>query len=64
MRPGKVTQAKRNRERAQQQKRQEKQARRAQRTLEKTQRVPANEMADGEDPQLAGLRPGPQPPLF
>ncbi len=59
--PAKVTQGKRNREQAQRVKRQEKEARRAQRKAEKADRpVPL----DGEDPDLVGLRLGPQPPLY
>ena len=42
-------------------KRQEKDARREQRKIEKANRV---DVPEGEDPDLAGLRPGPQPPLF
>ena len=57
----KMTQAKRNRERQLQMKRQEKLERRAQRKTENPEAVP---VLDGEDPDLVGLRPGPQPPLF
>jgi hypothetical protein len=60
-RPGKATLAKRDRERAKQAKQKEKEARRAQRKAEK---VPILRPKDGEDPDLAGMRPGPQPPLF
>ncbi|MGH7205852.1 MAG: hypothetical protein ACREI2_06545 [Nitrospiraceae bacterium] len=42
-------------------KRQDKEARRAQRKAEKVDRRPSIE---GEDPDLAGLRWGPQAPLF
>ena len=59
--PAKVTQGKRNREHAQKMKRQEKEARRAQRKAQKADRRP---LIDGEDPDLVGLRVGPQPPLF
>ena len=57
----KVTQGKRNREQAQKMKRQDKEARRAQRKAQKADRRP---LIDGEDPDLVGLRLGPQPPLF
>jgi hypothetical protein len=60
-RPGKTTVAKRDREKARQQKQREKDARRAQRKAEKESRAPR---ADGEDPDLEGLHWGPQPPLF
>ena len=61
-RPSKTTTAKRNRERELQLKRQEKEERRAQRKAQKDdERVPSLE---GEDPDLVGLRSGPQPPLF
>ncbi|MFQ5992516.1 MAG: hypothetical protein ACE5NA_08780 [Nitrospiraceae bacterium] len=59
--PGKATLAKRNRERIQQLKRQDKEARRAERKAQKADRRPSS---DGEDPDLEGLRWGPQPPLF
>lgn len=56
-----MTIAKRDREKAKQVKQKEKEARRAQRKAEKaTRRAPA----DGEDPDLAGLKWGPQAPLF
>ncbi|MEK6618441.1 MAG: hypothetical protein AABY90_07080 [Nitrospirota bacterium] len=42
-------------------KRQDKEARRIQRKAEKADRRPPT---DGEDPDLAGLRWGPQEPLF
>ncbi|MEW6543198.1 MAG: hypothetical protein AB1411_06255 [Nitrospirota bacterium] len=60
-RPGKATLAKRARERGKQVKRIEKEARRAQRKEEKLARPRPD---DGEDPDLAGLRPGPQAPLY
>ena len=59
--PTKVTQAKRNREQAKRMKRQEKEERRA---LRKTQSPDRPQVLDGEDPDLAGLRCGPQPPLY
>ena len=62
-RPGKATLAKRDRERAKHAKQQEKEARRAQRKAEKVAN-PRPKDRDGEDPDLAGMRPGPQPPLF
>ncbi len=61
MRTQKQTQTKRNRERGQQMKRQDKLARREQRKGENAARRPPT---DGEDPDLEGLRLGPQPPLF
>lgn len=42
-------------------KRQDKEARRVQRKAEKTDQRP---LTEGEDPDLEGLRWGPQPPLF
>ena len=60
-RPTKVTQAKRNREMVKRMKQQEKEARREQRKLESDEPRP---VLDGEDPDLLGLRPGPQPPLY
>lgn len=62
-RPGKATLAKRDRERAKHAKQQEKEARRAQRKAEKVAN-PRPKDIEGEDPDLAGMRPGPQPPLF
>jgi hypothetical protein len=57
-RPNKATQGKRLRELAKQDKRKEKAERRAKRQAEKAnQPVPA----DGSDPDLAGIVPGPQP---
>lgn len=60
-RPGKATLAKRDRERAKQARQKEKEARRAARKANKAAR-PAS--PDGQDPDLAGLTWGPQPPLF
>ncbi len=60
-RPAKVTQAKRNRELMKKMKQQDKEARRAQRKAESETERP---VLDGEDPDLVGLRPGPQPPLY
>jgi hypothetical protein len=51
---------KRNREQARRDKAQEKSERRAQRALEKQNRPVS---ADGEDPDIAGIVPGPQPKL-
>lgn len=59
--PGKTTTGKRDRERARQQKQKEKEARRSQRQTNK--RTPG-QTHDGEDPDLAGLRWGPQTPLY
>ena len=61
MRSGKVTQAKRNRERALQMKRKDKEAKRA---LRKEHNLAQRSLVDGEDPDLVGLKVGPQPPLF
>lgn len=55
--PG-ATFAKRARERARQEKQQAKAAERAQRRAEKKVRGP---LAPGEDPDIAGIVPGPQP---
>lgn len=60
-RPGKTTLAKRDREKRKQMKQREKEARREQRKTEKADRRPH---AEGEDPDLAGLRWGPQEPLY
>lgn len=54
------TQQKRNRERALLEKRKQK----AERRLEaKSRRALAGPRVPGEDPDIAGIRPGPQPPL-
>jgi hypothetical protein len=50
---------KRNREQALREKREEKAARKAERAIEREKRAAA--VADGEDPDLAGIVPGPQP---
>lgn len=52
---------KRNREQARREKHQAKAERRAQRAVERQNRPAGDE---GEDPDLAGIIPGPQPPLF
>src|SRR5262249_17802958 len=57
---GSSTRAKRDREKALQRQRQEKEAKRVLRKAEKNSRGPVPE---GEDPDLVGLRWGPQPPL-
>ncbi|HEX9580333.1 MAG TPA: hypothetical protein VF970_04430 [Gemmatimonadales bacterium] len=62
-RPGPATQAKRRRELAKQEKRQAKEERRAQRKAEKALNGP-RALAPGEDPDLAGIVPGPQRPLL
>jgi hypothetical protein len=49
---------KRNREQARKDRAQEKNERRAQRALEKKNR---QALPDGEDPDIAGIVPGPQP---
>ena len=60
-RPSKVTQAKRNREMLKKRKQQDKEARRIER---KTANEEVRPVLEGEDPDLVGLRPGPQPPLY
>jgi len=51
---------KRLKEKARQEKQQDKAQKRVQRKLERTQRTPT---APGEDPDIAGIVPGPQPLL-
>jgi hypothetical protein len=58
---GRPSITKRNREQALRDKRKQKEERRAQRAAEKANR-PASD--DGEDPDIAGIVPGPQPPLL
>ncbi|MCM2323152.1 MAG: hypothetical protein NDJ90_07795 [Oligoflexia bacterium] len=58
--PGPITQAKRNRERSRQERKQEKQEKRSLRKEQKKERPRLTD--DGVDPDLAGIRPGPQPP--
>ncbi|HKT35199.1 MAG TPA: hypothetical protein VJR03_10245 [Nitrospira sp.] len=60
-RAGKTTLAKRDREKALQLQRREKEAKRALRKAEKATRGNPQE---GEDPDLAGLQWGPQPPAY
>ena len=60
-RPGKATLAKRARERAKQVKQKEKEERRALRKEEKKSTLRPD---DGEDPDIAGMVPGPQEPLY
>ena len=55
----KVTQQKRARERAKQERQQEKTRRREE---AKSRKTPTDRPADGEDPDIAGIIPGPQPP--
>ena len=55
---GRPSMNKRNREQAQRERAQAKAERRAQRVLEKNNRPAA---ADDEDPDIAGIVPGPQP---
>ena len=57
MQKSRPTQNKRARERARQEKQQQKAARR----LDKTRRAEKPAAADGEDPDIAGIIPGPQP---
>ena len=59
--PGRATQGKRNRELAKQDKRKEKEDRRTQRKEQKTQPSDSPFSSD-EDPDLAGIVPGPQKP--
>ena len=54
----KVTQQKRARERAKQERQQEKTRRREE---AKSRKSPVARPADGEDPDIAGIIPGPQP---
>ena len=56
---GGPTQLKRTKERARQQKQQDKFARRLAARRQKAQAVPR--ATGGEDPDIAGIRPGPQP---
>jgi hypothetical protein len=56
---GGPTQLKRSKERARQQKQQEKFARRLEARRQKAQSGPRT--PGGEDPDIAGIRPGPQP---
>jgi hypothetical protein len=63
-RPGPATQAKRQRERAQKEKRKAKAEERALRKEEKTRNSESRLLVPGEDPDLEGIVPGPQPPLF
>jgi len=60
--PGRATQAKRNRELAKREKQSNKEERRSLKKEEKTQRL-EGPYTDGEDPDLAGIIPGPQKPL-
>jgi hypothetical protein len=62
-RPGPATQAKRKRELAKKQKRKEKLERRALRKEQKAQNT-ARDDDSGEDPDLKGIVPGPQPPII
>jgi hypothetical protein len=57
--PGRATQAKRNRERSRQERKQEKHEKRAIRSEQKKERDRSFE--EGVDPDLAGIFPGPQP---
>ena len=57
MQKSRPTQNKRARERARQEKQQQKAARR----LDKARRAEKPAAADGEDPDIAGIIPGPQP---
>lgn len=59
-RPGQATQAKRNRERSRQEHQQEKDEKRSLRKEMKKDR--ARLQAEGVDPDLEGIEPGPQPP--
>jgi len=60
--PNKATQAKRNREVSRQAYQQEKVERRSMRAEQKKERQRLTE--DGVDPDLAGIIPGPQPPIL
>ena len=61
-RPGPATQAKRRRERAKQEKRKAKEEKRALRKELKAEKAQQARDSD-EDPDLAGIVPGPQPPI-
>jgi hypothetical protein len=58
---GRPSLTKRNREQARRERNQEKAERRNQRAVEKRDRAQPQE---GEDPDIAGIVPGPQPPLW
>jgi hypothetical protein len=62
-RPGPATQAKRQRERAKKEKRKAKEEERALRKEEKA-RNSSDDLPPGYDPDLEGIVPGPQKPLF
>ncbi len=62
-RPGKTTLAKRDREKALKARQQEKEARRVQRKADKDKEDRAN-VPEDVDPDLIGLRWGPQEPLY
>ena len=59
--PNKATQTKRNRERSQQERKQEKDEKRALRKELKKERAAL--LAEGLDPDLIDIIPGPQPPI-
>jgi hypothetical protein len=61
MHKGRPTQAKRQRERAQAERRQQKAQRRQE---SKARRASMPDHDSGEDPDIAGIRPGPQPSAF
>jgi hypothetical protein len=54
---------KRQKEMARARKHQEKEDRRHQRQRERDDRLASGAIGEGEDPDLAGIVPGPQPPL-
>ena len=60
--PGRATQAKRNREVLKREKQSNKEERRAVKKEQKAQR-PTDEFSAGEDPDLFGIIPGPQKPV-
>jgi siroheme synthase (precorrin-2 oxidase/ferrochelatase) len=60
--PGPVTQAKRNRERSKQERKQEKLEKRSLRKELKKERD--QQVSDGVDPDIAMIRPGPQPIIY
>jgi hypothetical protein len=55
---------KRQKEMARQKRRQDKEARRRERKEDKEDKVRSGSTLDGEDPDIAGILPGPQPKLF
>lgn len=61
--PGRATQAKRNRELAKQDKMRDKKERQTQKKEQRAQNLPL-ELAGDEDPDLIGIFPGPQKSIY